>query len=246
MATWTYHTSGDLDRTLVDRLTGFPREPDMLVYGLRLAAASLVRGWLRLYHRLRIVGRDHLPTTGSFVIVANHASHLDAPVILSALPLSKVHNAFPAAARDYFFSNVSRAALSATLVNAVPFDREHHLRQSINLCRELLNDPGNVLVVFPEGTRSTTGQIDEFKPGIGLVLAGTQVPVVPCYVDGTYESLPKGRWLPAARQVTLTIGAPRTYSTFRPGKASALHICQELRQSVADLASPGRGPACAA
>src|SRR5437899_647931 len=98
----------------------------MLVYGTRLLAGLLLRGWLRCYHRLTIVGRENLPLDRSFVMVANHASHLDTLCLLSALPLSKLHCAFPAAAQDYFFVQVPRLFLAAVVVNALPFDRRVH------------------------------------------------------------------------------------------------------------------------
>src|SRR5688500_14885145 len=90
---WQYEPVLDLDQPLIERLRHFPREPDMLVYGMRSAASLMIRAWLRTYHRLEIIGREHLPAESSFVMVANHASHLDALCLLSALPLKKLHRA---------------------------------------------------------------------------------------------------------------------------------------------------------
>ena len=191
MESWHYDTVPDLDQTLSERLRRFPREPDMLVYGLRSGAAVALRAWLRLYHRLTVEGRGHLPREGSFVMVANHASHLDALCLLSALPLSKLHRAFPAAAQDYFFVSLPRLAVAAVLVNALPFNREVHVRQTLKLCGELLANPGNVLVLFPEGTRSVSGAMGSFKPGIGRLLAGADLPVVPCLLQGAFAAWPK-------------------------------------------------------
>src|SRR5436309_12525835 len=178
MKKWCYDSARDLDQTLVERLRRFPREPDMLVYGLRSLMALIIRGWLRAYHRFEIVGLENLHDNGSFVMVANHASHLDALCLLAALPLSKLHRAFPAAAADYFFESVPRVWIAAVVVNALPFARQSHVRQSLPLCHALLANPGNVLILFPEGTRSTTGELGRFKPGIGALLAGCDVPVV--------------------------------------------------------------------
>src|SRR5437762_7704270 len=179
LGSWCYKPAADLDQTLAGRLRRFPREPDVLIFALRSFAALVVRGWLRLYHRLRIEGRENLPTGKSFVLVANHSSHLDTLCLLSALPLSKLHRAFPAAAHDYFFLSAPRLAIAAIVVNALPFCRQSHVRESLELCHELLGDAGNVLILFPEGTRTTTGQIGQFKSGIGALVAGTDVPVVP-------------------------------------------------------------------
>src|SRR5437868_4285524 len=108
MDPWIYQPASDLEQPLIEKLRRFPREPDLLVYGMRVVAASISRCWLRLYHGLSVIGRENLPTDRSFVLVANHASHLDTLCLLAALPFGKLHHAFPAAARDYFFVNAPR------------------------------------------------------------------------------------------------------------------------------------------
>ena len=73
------------------------------------------------------------------------------------MPLRKLHRVFPAAAQDYFFVSVPQLAIAAVVVNALPFGRQKQIRQSLELCRELLANPGNVLILFPEGTRTVDG-----------------------------------------------------------------------------------------
>src|SRR3972149_8104452 len=206
MPEWRYDKAEDLEQPMIERLRRFPREPDMLVYGLRSLAALVLRAWLRGYHRLEIIGRDHLPRDESFIMVANHSSHLDAVCLLAALPLKKLPRAFPAAAADYFFVSAARTAVAAIVVNALPFRRTVNIRQSLSLCRQLLANPGNILLIFPDGTRSMTGQLGEFKPGIGVLLAGTQIPVVPCYLSGAFEAWPKGKLMPRPKRLRLILG----------------------------------------
>jgi 1-acyl-sn-glycerol-3-phosphate acyltransferase len=232
---WHYEPVADLDQPLIERLRCFPREPDMLVYGVRSLAALAIRGWLRAYHRFEIVGREHLPAEGSFVMVANHASHLDAVCLLSALPLTKLHRAFPAAASDYFFESVPHIWVAAVVINALPFARQVQVRQSLSLCEKLLANPGNVLIIFPEGTRSVTGKVGKFKAGIGILLAGSNVPVLPCYLAGAYEAWPKGRWFPQPGKLRLTIGRPRKYATAAAGKETACAIAAELQHAIEAL-----------
>jgi 1-acyl-sn-glycerol-3-phosphate acyltransferase len=234
--TWQYEPAADLDQSLAERLRRFPREPDLTVYGLRSFAALTIRSWLRVYHRLEIVGTGNLPREGSFVMVANHSSHLDTLCLLAALPLRKLHRSFPAAAQDYFFVSVPRLAVAAVIVNALPFARQTHIRQSLDLSRQLLANPGNILILFPEGTRTTTGQLGDFKPGIGLLVAGTTTPVVPCRLTGAFEAWPKGKSIPRPRRVQLTIGTPRTYETLPSGKESSAQISEDLRRAVLALA----------
>jgi 1-acyl-sn-glycerol-3-phosphate acyltransferase len=233
--TWQYEPAPDLDQPLAERLRRFPREPDLTIYGLRSLAALLMRGWLRLYHRLEIIGCENLPPQGSFVMIANHTSHLDTLSLLSALPLRKLHRAFPAAAQDYFFVSVPRLAVAAVVVNALPFGRQKHIRQSFEHCRLLLSNPGNILILFPEGTRTATGQMGRFKPGIGLLVAGTELPVVPCHLSGGFKAWPKGKLIPRPRKLRLRIGAPRNFSALAPGKEAAEQVCADLQKAVAGL-----------
>jgi len=236
--TWQYEPAPDLDQSLAERLRRFPREPDLTVYALRSLAALLLRGWLWLYHRLEIVGRENLPAQGSFVMVANHTSHLDTLCLLASLPLGKLHRAFPAAAQDYFFVSVPRLTIAAVVVNALPFGRQKYIRQSLELCRQLLSNPGNVLILFPEGTRTATGQMGEFKPGIGLLVAGMELPVVPCCLAGGFSAWPKGKSVPRPCKLRLCIGTPRNYSALTPGKEAAEQICADLQKAVAGLCRP--------
>jgi 1-acyl-sn-glycerol-3-phosphate acyltransferase len=236
MNAWRYDTASDLGQTRIERLRRFPREPDMLVYGFRCLAALAIRAWLRMYHRLEVIGQEQLPAEGSFVLIANHSSHLDTLCMVSALPLRRIHQAFSAAAADYFFTSLPRMAVAAVVANALPFHRQMHCCKSLGLCRELLAVAGNILILFPEGTRSTSGVISPFKPGIGALVAGTDVPVVPCHITGAFEACPKGRILPRPRRLRLFIGAPRRFASFSPGKESALHISAELQEAVLELA----------
>jgi 1-acyl-sn-glycerol-3-phosphate acyltransferase len=168
----------------------------------------------------------------SFVLIANHASHLDTLCLLAALPLSRLHHAFPAAARDYFCISAPRALFASVIVNALPFDRQFAPWQSLSVCAHLLSQRGNILIFFPEGTRSDGREPGEFKPGVALLAAGRDIPVVPCHLAGTHAALPKGAWVPRPRAVRLTIGAPRVYAHLPATKESAKQICRELRETV--------------
>jgi 1-acyl-sn-glycerol-3-phosphate acyltransferase len=237
MKKWRYDSAGDLDQAPIDRLRRFPREPDMLVYGLRSFCALIIRGLLRFYNRFEIVGPENLRTNRSLVIVANHCSHLDTLCLLAALPLRKLHRAFPVAASDYFFQRVPRLWAAAVLVNAMPFGRHSRTRKSLTICSELLSNSGTILIIFPEGTRSTTGEINEFKSGVGALVAGKDVAVVPCFIDGTFLAWPKGKRLPRPRKIRLIVGAPRNYRDRTADKIDICAIATELRNAVAELHS---------
>lgn len=237
MAEWEYRPAPDIGETVAEQLRRFPRQPHMLMYATRSTAALLLRGWMRVYHRLRIDGREHLPESGSFVLVCNHTSHLDTLSLLCAMPLSRLHRTFPAAAADYFFSSLPRSLVSAILINALPFDRKLKGAESLTVCAELLKNDGNVLILFPEGTRTTTGELGRFRSGIGRLLAGTDLDVLPCYLRGGRKAWPKGTAVPRPFALHLRIGAPLNYRDLDKTSDSVRRICRELGQRVAALGS---------
>ena len=235
MKNWHYDSVPDIDQTPNNRLRQFPRDPDALVYGVRSLCALIIRALLRIYNRFEVIGHENLRTNRSLVIVANHCSHIDTLCLLAALPLRKLHRAFPAAASDYFFQSVPRLWAAAILVNALPFARQARVRQSLSLCRELLADPGTILVIFPEGTRSTTGEVAGFKSGIGALVAGRDVEVAPCFIEGSFRAWPKGKRFPRPRKIRLVIGSPRNYRRRGTDKIDICAIAAELRQAVSEL-----------
>jgi 1-acyl-sn-glycerol-3-phosphate acyltransferase len=232
MKQWHYDPVADLDQALIDRLQSLMYKPSLLVCGLRSVAAAVVRCWLRLYHRFTIVGRQNLPTDSSFVMIANHASHLDTLCLLAALPIRRLHRAFPAAAKDYFCVSALRTFLASVLVNVLPFQRHFAPWQSLSLCAQMLQDRGTILILFPEGTRSGAADPGEFKPGAALLALGRNIPVVPCHLAGTHSALPKGAWCPRPTFLRLTIGVPRFYEQLHPTKEAAQQISRELREAV--------------
>lgn len=236
---WQYETAKDSGLSFTDRLKRWPREPDPLVYGARVALAMMIRAAMRAYFRFDIIGRERLPRGRSFVLVANHASHLDAVALLSALPLRSLHRSYPLAARDYFAANKLRLALTTIIANVMLFDRDAKGSDKANVlaqCMQILDERENVLVMFPEGTRSIDGSLGIFRRGIGSLLAGTKYTVVPCHLDGAFRAWPKRAVIPRPARVRLVIGEPRTYEHVERTDAGVLSICAELRKQVLALA----------
>ena len=235
MQEWEYQPPPDIDESMAETLQNFPREPKMLPYTIRSVASLLLRGWMRVYHRLQIEGRENLPGTGSLVLVCNHTSHLDTLCMMCAVPLAKIHRTFPAAAADYFFSSLPRSAISAILINALPFNREAKGAESLAVCAKLLENEGNVLIIFPEGTRTTTGEMGRFRSGIGRLVAGTDLAVLPCYLEGGLRAWPKGKLVARPRKLRLRIGEAQTYEHLGKKAESVRAVCRDLEQRVARL-----------
>lgn len=168
------------------------------------------------------------------LFVANHSSHVDTISIIRALPARIRTRLAVAAASDYFFRIAIVGRITSLLLNAFAFSREGAVRESLEHCG-LLADKGWSVLIYPEGTRSPTGELLPFKPGIGLLASGLGVPVVPVAVFGGHEVLPKGRVIPRRAPVRVRFGAPLRFSAEAdPDAATA-----ELHQKVAKLlASP--------
>ncbi|HTH03905.1 MAG TPA: lysophospholipid acyltransferase family protein [Vicinamibacterales bacterium] len=231
MQTWTFEHGALSFR--VPESWRRPHGPSVRM--LRVATQLAMRGALRTYIRLDAVGRENLPLDRSFVMVCNHSSHLDAVCLLSTLPLTRIHTAFPVAAADYFFSTSLRSILSTVAVNGLPLDRQNGT-DGLRVCRQLLTDSKTVLIIFPEGTRTCTGTLGRFRSGVARLVAGTDVPVVPCYLSGAFEVWPKGQILPRPGALRLTIGRPQTFKDVSPHDRVAIaSTCSLLRDAVVSL-----------
>ncbi len=202
---------------------------------LRPPAHLLMRGLARAAFGYRAEGRRHIPRRGPFVLVSNHAGHPDAPALMAALPLRRVNDTHPLAAQDYFFGG--RALVEAPVrlfVNALPVDRHAPLAVAMHDALTLLHDERGI-VLFPEGTRSPDGKIARFKRGVGFLLAGKPWPVIPAYIAGSRDVLPKGATWPRRGRVRVRIGEPRTYAHLPDGPDSWMAIAQELETEVKRL-----------
>ena len=236
MNAWEYEPAADLELSAAEGMRRFPRDPGMAVCALRGTIQVAFRVFLRAYNQFEVVGRENLPAGGSFVMVCNHSSHFDALCLLASLPLQRVHRAFPAAAADYFFSSPLRSVLSVIAVNGLPFDRDHHGGGSLDVCRQLLAGADNVLIMFPEGTR-TIRCARPVQVGVARLVAGTSTPVVPCYLAGAHDAWPKGHPLPRPGPLRLHIGRPRVFPDVSPADPEAVvSIAAQLRDDVASLA----------
>lgn len=161
---------------------------------------------VRRIARLRIKG-DRPEDNGPFVIVANHNSHLDCPVILASLPRRLRTRTVVAAAADYFYKTKTVGALASLALGTIPFERHEGARDSLDRLKEALSRGWSVLI-FPEGTRSTTGDMQAFKKGAAFLAVDTRTAALPVWIEGARDLMPKGRLLPRRGRVTLRFGEP--------------------------------------
>jgi 1-acyl-sn-glycerol-3-phosphate acyltransferase len=171
----------------------------------RMLLGGVVRGILTV----RILGRERISgLRGAFVVVANHSSHLDAPLIFTTLPRRLARYLAAGAAADYFFDVKWRKGLTALFFNAFPIHRSGMDRPASE-ARSLLQR-GVPLLVFPEGTRSRTGRIGTFKSGAAALANAANVPCVPVAIIGAGIAHPRGsKWPKAGRPpVGVVFGDP--------------------------------------
>jgi 1-acyl-sn-glycerol-3-phosphate acyltransferase len=237
MEPWKFEPAHDLGMPPAQRLRSLDREVGLISTGLHLAWWSMVRGCLAVWHRLEIVGLDNLPAKAPYVLVANHTSHLDALVLAAPLPWRLRDRIFPIAAGDVFFKSTFVSAFAAGMLNALPIWRKNcGPRALADLRRRLVEEPC-VYVLFPEGGRSRDGAIMSFKAGLGMLVAETQVPVVPCRLTGCFEALPAKRKLPLPRKIRLTIGAPVTFADVPSDREGWIRIAATCEERVRSLPS---------
>jgi long-chain acyl-CoA synthetase len=157
-----------------------------------------LRGGMRaLYERVLetdVYGSGNVPPFGGYIAVANHASHLDTGLVKYAL--GEQGEALVAlGAKDYFFEDPVRRMYFENFTNVVPMERHGSLRESLRLAGEVIRD-GYILLIFPEGTRSDTGVMSDFKPSLGYLALTNKCGILPMYLHGTHAAMPKGRYLP--------------------------------------------------
>ncbi len=164
-------------------------------YPVRLARAmvldNVTRPAARVVAPATVRGLEHLEHVGRPVIfAANHASHIDTPLLLTTLPVEFRHRTVVAAASDYFFDRTWKSVLWSFALAAVPIERTKVNRQSADTAAHLVEEGWN-LVIFPEGGRSPDGWTQPFRGGAAYLARRTGRPVVPVYIHGTRRVLPK-------------------------------------------------------
>lgn len=168
----------------------------------RLFFLLVVRPFLRFVVGTNVTGAEHLPAADPFLLVANHNSHLDTPLLLSLFPVGRLHLIHPVAAADYWLSAPLKRFVAETFFNIAPITRGGAARggggeiaDPLGRLHEIL-DAGGSLVLFPEGTRGEPEVLGRFHSGAArLAEAHPDVPVVPVYLKNAGRALPRGTFL---------------------------------------------------
>jgi long-chain acyl-CoA synthetase len=184
--------------------------PVLLPEPMRQAGRAVIGRLQDLFYgevmKPRVFGRSNVPHNRNVIVVANHGSHLDMGLVRHALG-KYGEDLVSLAAQDYFFGNSARRAFFENLTNLVPIDRKASLRQAIRQAGEVI-ERGKTVLIFPEGTRSQAGEIQEFKPLVGHLSLAHGVDILPVFLGGTHAAMPKGAVVPTRRELLARIGPP--------------------------------------
>lgn len=210
--------------------------------GLYLFQIGFARPVLRFIVGLRYRRRNLLPK-GPCLVVSNHNSHLDAAILMTLFPLSRVSRVHPVAAADYFGKTWFMRLLAMVFMNAMPIERRPIKgRDPLAPIADALQS-GRSLIFFPEGSRGQAGVVAPFRAGIGRLVQ--QLPgllVVPVFLSGPERIWARGQLVPVPSNIDAIVGKPRTYSP----DLDAKEIAEQVRADVLALAPPPPPPPAAA
>jgi len=183
---------------------------------------SFLQLWARMfcavYFKIRVIGRENVPVTGPAILASNHQSYMDPPFVGVGLN-RQIHFM----ARKSLFERFFLFTWLIRSLNAFPVERD---RGDVGAMKEILRrlQGGAAIVVFPEGTRTVTGEIGALKPGLFRIAARAGVAVVPTVIDGAFESWPRWSIYPRPYPVIVAFGKqvrPEDYSNDADSMAAA-------------------------
>lgn len=170
--------------------------------------ALIIRPIVFVILGLNIKNREKLPFGKGSILAPNHNSHLDTMVIMSLYPLNQIHKIRPVAAADYFMKNKFTSWISINCIGIIPLDRSGSASPE-ELFKESYEalDNGDVLILFPEGSRGKPEEISRLKKGLYYMIKDRiDTPVIPIHMEGLGNSLPKGEALFVPFNCDVSIG----------------------------------------
>ncbi len=200
-------------------------------------AHAVLRLVAKLYFRLSASGAASLPQQGSFILAPNHASYLDGFVVVLALPFARFRSLYLLGISDFFTGFLK--SRFARLAHVIPIDSASYLNRALQTAAYVLRNDRSVCV-FPEGGRSPDGSLLEFKKGVGILAVEMGVPVIPVFISGAFEAMPRNAAWPRPRRITVVFGTPlRVADLDLAQKPAAMDVYQYfaavLRERVREL-----------
>lgn len=201
-------------------------------------ALSFLRLAARVLFWLRVQGRDRVPPEGPFLACPNHVSFLDGFLVAAALPPTAVRHALAMGEADYVTHGL--AGRVARFAGVAPIDPSRTLRRAMSCAAAALKD-GRAVILFPEGTRSLDGTLQELKQGAAILAANLSVPIVPVAVEGAFAAWPRGAPWPRLRPCRVRFGEPIDPAPFGEDPEAAERLTAALRRALLELGVPPTG-----
>ncbi len=191
---------------------------------------NILKLLFKIFFRLEIIGAENCPKNGPLIIAPNHASFLDPLIAGFAVP-----RALNFMARDTLFRNriFSKILMS---VNAFPLKRKGADLGAMRLAIYKLRQAKTVLI-FPEGTRSKDGSLGSPRAGIGFLAVSSGASILPCYIKGSMDALPRGAIFPRFKKIAVYVGKPLRFNIRNSSKDSYMQIAAQVIQAISELKS---------
>lgn len=187
--------------------------------------AKLMQKFISLYNGMEVIGRENIPATGPYILAPNHQSFMDAPIALAGLTAEQMKQCYFYATEDHVQGTVRRTLAQRN--NIIIMERAR-LKDSILEMAAMLKR-GRTLVIFPEGTRTRTGRVGEFKKTFAILAAELNVPIVPVRISGAFEAWPRDKRLPSPKPVKVEYLAPITPEAEMEDYNK---LCNRVRQAI--------------
>ena len=191
-----------------------------------------VKPFIYIVFGVNVKNPQNLPLTGPAILVANHNSHIDTLVLMCLFTTAQVLKANPVAAEDYFFNTRFRSFVFKTLLGAIAIKRYGTGFSREDIFAEINQslEDGHILIIYPEGTRSMDGEVQEFKSGVAhLARLNPDVPVVPIFINGPDRIMPKYDSLPVPFICDVYVGEPMHFGTSTKKEFTAQIYCEVLK-----------------
>ena len=203
----------------------------------------VVRPLVVVFLGVNVRHRERFPITGPAILAANHNSHLDTMVLMTLLAPKLLTRVRPVAAADYFLRNRLLAWFSRRVIGIIPVTRGGRSSGVSPLAEaEAALDEGQVLILFPEGSRGEPERRATLKAGVAhLALGRPRVPIIPVFLHGLGKSLPKGAFLPVPFFCDVFVGEPLSGDDKR-WSGDPHRLLAALEQSLESLAAEGSFP----
>ena len=189
----------------------------------------LVKLWVR-----KVNGIENLPK-GAFIAAANHASYMD-HLMIAGYIISHLNRKVHFLAKKEHFDNIFKKAWH-TYAGAIPLDRQSGGEETLKWAVKALKE-GKIIAIHPEGTRSLTGKLQKAKTGVARLALLSKAPVVPIGLIGTFEILPKGKYIPRFKRAVMNIGKPKRFTEYynkKINKRILRDVTNKIMKEIAKL-----------